>query len=56
MADIRKNFCIILPEVGNDSSGSQEGGVEVMINVEKGELGRLKQNELFTKFAQWECD
>ena len=46
-------ICIIMPELGIPSHTGQDCGLEVAIyGVEKGQMGRLKQNELFMRFAQ----
>ena len=50
------NYCILLPETGTSGTTREDGGLEVLINLEKEQMQRLKQIELFTKFAQWRCD
>ena len=49
------NLCIILPELKSPGFADDERGIEVVVNFEKGQMGRLKQNELFVKFAEWRC-
>lgn len=50
-----KNLCVIMPKLEGSGFAEEEGGLEVMITLEKGQMGRLKQNELFMRFAEWRC-
>ena len=49
------NLCTILPELKSPGFADDERGFEVVVTLEKGQMGRLKQNELFVKFAEWRC-
>lgn len=49
--------CIIMPELGAPRSLGKDCGQEVgFYGFEKGLLKRLKQDELFMRFAQWRCN
>ena len=48
--------CIVLPELSAPTFAGEDCGLEVVLNLERGEMQRLKQNELFMRFAQWRCD
>lgn len=50
-----ENLCVIMPEMEGSGFAEDEGGLEVVITLEKGQMGRLKQNELFMRFAEWRC-
>lgn len=49
-------ICIIMPELSAPNFTGDECGLEAVINLKKGEMERLKQNELFMRFAQWRCN
>ena len=49
------NTCIILPELKNPSFADDEKGFEVVLNLEEGQMSRLRQNEFFMEFAEWRC-
>ena len=46
------NWCITMPELKSRGLADDERGLEVMITLEKGQMSRLKQNQLFMKFAE----
>lgn len=46
------NQRMILPETGASSSIGEDCGLEVVVNLEKEQMERLRQNELFAKLAQ----
>ena len=48
--------CIILPELSAPTFAGEDCGLEVVLNLERGEMERLKQNKLFMRFAQWRCN
>ena len=48
----KQNLIIIMPELNCPN----ECGVEVEIGLERGQMERLKQNELFMRFSQWRCN
>ena len=48
--------CIVLPELSAPTFAGEDCGLEVVLNLERGEMQRLKQNELFMRFAQWRCN
>ena len=48
--------CIILPELSAPTFAEEDCGLEVVLELERGEMERLKQNELFMRFAQWRCN
>ena len=48
--------CIVLPELSAPTFAEEDCGLEVVLNLERGEMERLKQNELFMRFAQWRCN
>ena len=47
------NFCFIMPELKGAGFKGDDCGLEIQIRLEKGQMRRLKQNELFMRFAQW---
>ena len=49
------NLCIILPELKSPGLADDEKGLEVVLTLENGQMDRLKQNELFLRFAEWRC-
>lgn len=52
-----KYFCCILPELKAPHFPENECGLEVMLcGLDKDETARLKQNELFMRFAQYRGD
>ena len=48
-----EDLCVIMPEMEGSRFAEDEGGLEVVITLEKGQMGRLKQNEFFMRFAEW---
>lgn len=49
-------ICVIMPKVGIPGCAGEDCGLEVAFyGVEKGQIGRLKQNELYMRFAQSRC-
>lgn len=48
-----KNLCVILPELSGPKFTGDQCGLEVAIGLEKGQIERLKNNELFMRFAEW---
>ena len=50
------NLFIILPELSAPSFAGEDCGLEAVLNLKKGEMERLKQNELFMRYAQWRCN
>ena len=50
-------ICVIMPELGAPGLADKDCGQEVnLFGFEKGLLERLKQDELFMRFAQWRCN
>lgn len=49
-------LCLILPELSAPSFTEDECGLEAVINLNRRGMERLKQNELFMRFAQWRCN
>ena len=46
----------ILPELKGPGFAEDERGLEVVLRLKKGQMDRLKRNELFRRFAMWRCD
>lgn len=42
-------LCIVLPEL------EEEGGLEVLVGLEDGAMGRLRADEAFRRFARVRC-
>ena len=47
------DFCVILPELSAPTFQDDERGLEIVVRLEKEQMERLKQDELFMKFAQY---
>ena len=46
---------LVMPELSAPSFSGDECGLEVVLNLKREEIERLKQNELIMRFAQWRC-
>lgn len=50
-------MCWIMPELKAPCFVDDECGLEVLVGgLEREQMARLKQNELFMRFAQWRCN
>ena len=56
MAAATKDFAIILPELNTSSFEENQCGLEVLIWLERSQMRRLKQDQLFNRFAKWRCN
>lgn len=49
-------FCLVLPKLdAKDGWSEDECGIEVAVNLKSTFMRRLKQDELFNRFAEWRC-
>ena len=55
MAPFIKDFAIILPELNTPPLETDHCGLEVLIWLEESQMKRLKQDQLFNRFAEWRC-
>lgn len=51
-----KNLVIIMPELKAPSFVGEDGGCEVAIALESGQIELLREDRLFNRFAQWRCN
>ena len=50
-----KDFAIILPELNTPRFETDQCGLEILIWVEESKMKRLKQDQLFNRFAECKC-
>ncbi|KAM0797660.1 transferase family-domain-containing protein [Usnea florida] len=53
---VHLGLCLILPDVPTPNSKEDEGGMEASFCLKREDMKRLKQSELFMRFAQWRCN
>lgn len=56
IGDDVEDFFIIMSELRASSFAGGDCALETTIALEKGQMGRLKQNDFFVKFAQFRCN
>jgi len=43
-------------EGGKGAENVEEEGLEVMVGLERGAMGRLMEMEMWTRFGRWRCE
>ena len=53
----RTGLCVVLPRLeSNERRGGEDAGLEVYVVLKAGDMRRLRQDDLFNRYAEWRCD